>query len=400
MEDGKLDEATQAYLLAFGNVHKKKKLKDVAHAVRMLVRLRNRENNSTNPASSRRRLSRKSLCAAPRARELPGIDDWNEFDVFQVAREHEGKPLMLISWSVLERRGLIGHFNLSKSLLSSFLDNIEELYSSHAYHNPVHAADVVHGVHVLLNQGAEQHLSELEVLALIFSAACHDVGHPGVTNAFRVASGDEDAITYSDQSVNEMMHLALTYRTLQRPENDFLRLALMPKQRQSLRAMVVQMVLATDMDTHFQKIKALQALTQDRGATVTNWDNSLPLLQMLLHGIDISNAARPEALSRRWTDNILEEFFLQGDIERNLGRDISPLCDRTKVSRPGSQVGFMGFIVRPTIETLTPFCDTSPLLKNIQSYHEVCSREVEEENRLKQQAQSQQPADVASSDDA
>jgi len=188
MEDGKLDEATQAYLLAFGNVHKKKKLKDVAHAVRMLVRLRN-QNNSAG-VSNRRRLSRKSLCVAPRARELRGIDDWNDFDVFQVAREHEGKPLMLVSWSVLERRGLISHFNLSKSLLSSFLDNIEESYSSHSYHNPVHAADVVHGVHVLLNQGAAQHLSELEVLALIFGAACHDVGHPGVTNNFRVASGD------------------------------------------------------------------------------------------------------------------------------------------------------------------------------------------------------------------
>lgn len=298
---------------------------------------------------------------------------------------------MLISWSVMERRNLISHFNLSKSLLSSFLDNIEELYSSHAYHNTVHAADVVHGVHVLLNQGADKDLSELEVLALIFAAACHDVGHPGVTNNFRVASGDEDAITYSDQSVNEYMHLALTYRTLQRPENDFLRLALMPKQRQALRAMVVPMVLATDMATHFQKIKDLQALTKEKGPTVSSWDSSLPLLQMLLHGVDISNAARPTALARKWTEFILEEFFLQGDIERNLGRDISPLCDRHSVSRPGSQVGFMGFIVRPTIETLTPFCDTSPLLNNLQTYHELCSREVEEE---KQRAQSQQSLDV------
>jgi len=390
MEDGKLDEATQAYLLAFGNVHKKKKLKDVAHAVRMLVRLRN-QNNSAG-VSNRRRLSRKSLCVAPRARELRGIDDWNDFDVFQVAREHEGKPLMLVSWSVLERRGLISHFNLSKSLLSSFLDNIEESYSSHSYHNPVHAADVVHGVHVLLNQGAAQHLSELEVLALIFGAACHDVGHPGVTNNFRVASGDEDAITYSDQSVNEYMHLALTYRTLQRPENDFLRLALMPKQRQALRAMVVPMVLATDMAAfHFKGVKDMQALTKERGTTVTSWDSSLPLLQMLLHGADISNAARPEALARRWTDFILGEFFLQGDIERNLGREISPLCDRNTVSKPGSQVGFISFIVRPTIETLTPFCDTSPLLKNLQVYHDLCSREVEEE---KQRAQSQQSLDA------
>ena len=47
----------------------------------------------------------------------------------------------------------------------------------------------------------------------------------------------------------------------------------------------------------------------------------------------------------------MEEFFKQGDIERERGLEFSPLCDRHNTMVPQSQIGFIDFIVQPTLTT-------------------------------------------------
>jgi hypothetical protein len=55
-------------------------------------------------------------------------------------------------------------------------------------------------------------LSKLERFAVILASAVHDLGHPGVNNAFLVRSRDQQALTYNDRSVNENMHASLAFR--------------------------------------------------------------------------------------------------------------------------------------------------------------------------------------------
>jgi calcium/calmodulin-dependent 3',5'-cyclic nucleotide phosphodiesterase len=62
-------------------------------------------------------------------------------------------------------------------------------------------------------------------------------------------------------------------------------------------------------------------------------------LCFLLHSADISNPAKPWEIHTRWTARIMEEFFQQGDREKQLSLPISPLCDRNTTSIPGSQLG-------------------------------------------------------------
>ena len=83
-----------------------------------------------------------------------------------------------------------------------------------------------------------------------------------------------------------------------------------------------------------------------------NYSYKSLVLQNLVHCADLSNPTKPLELYRRWTANIFEEFFKQGDKEREHGLHISPNCDRNKVSINESQIGFMDFIVRPVWETL------------------------------------------------
>lgn len=60
---------------------------------------------------------------------------------------------------------------------------------------------------------------------------------------------------------------------------------------------------------------------------------------MVLHCADISHPAKDWNLHYRWTSQLLEEFFLQGDMEKKLGLPFSPLCDRNNTLIAESQIG-------------------------------------------------------------
>lgn len=49
---------------------------------------------------------------------------------------------------------------------------------------------------------------------------------------------------------------------------------------------------------------------------------------LLVHLADISHPGKPWATHYQWTKRITEEFFRQGDWEKELGLSQSPLCDR------------------------------------------------------------------------
>lgn len=276
------------------------------------------------------------------------LSSWSDFDVFRMAQVTENQPLQHVAVAVLNRLGLINYFKFPAPELQKFVAELEGMYLDNPYHNGLHAADVTQAVHCLL---IGSHFSEIELFSSIFAAMCHDAGHPGVTNDFRIQSADDCAITYNDKSVNENMHCALTYRLLRRSDCNFLG-AMTVDQRRLIRRLTISLVLSTDMAVHFTELEKFQASVQASGTDTAKWDNSDKALGLALHAADISNVCRPLRLARRWTDLLLSEFFAQGDQERRLGRPLSPLCDRETVSLPDSQIGFIDFIVKPVFEAV------------------------------------------------
>lgn len=61
----------------------------------------------------------------------------------------------------------------------------------------------------------------------------------------------------------------------------------------------------------------------------------------MVHCSDLSNPTKPLFLYRQWTNRIMEEHFRQGDRERELGLEISPICDRNTASIEKSQVSLI-----------------------------------------------------------
>lgn len=169
-------------------------------------------------------------------------------------------------------------------------------------------------------------------------------------------SGSELALMYNDESVLENHHLAVAFKLLQNEGCDIF-VNMTKKQRQTLRKMVIDMVLSTDMSKHMSLLADLKTMVETKKVAgsgvllLDNYTDRIQVLENLVHCADLSNPTKPLPLYRRWVSLLMEEFFLQGDREREQNMDISPMCDRHSATIEKSQVGFIDYIVHPLWET-------------------------------------------------
>ena len=155
--------------------------------------------------------------------------------------------------------------------MRNYVHYILTQYQNVPFHNAQHAYHVVLCANKLLDQMlSTTDLSKTErspptyglksdptaLLALVFAALMHDVGHPGVSNRARANSHDEIAIRYNDQSIHENHALSVAFAELLRCEDngkavyDDLRRAMFPEGEahyRYFRKMVIDAVLSTDL---------------------------------------------------------------------------------------------------------------------------------------------------------
>ncbi|XP_052336047.1 cAMP-specific 3',5'-cyclic phosphodiesterase 4B-like isoform X1 [Oncorhynchus keta] len=291
------------------------------------------------------------------SKELEDLNKWG-LNIFTVSEYSEHRPLTCIMYAIFQERDLLKTFKIPTETFVAYMMTLEDHYHGDvAYHNSLHAADVAQSTHILLSTPAlDAVFSDLEILAAIFAAAIHDVDHPGVSNQFLINTNSELALMYNDESVLENHHLAVGFKLLQGDNCDIFQ-NLSKKQRQSLRKMVIDMVLATDMSKHMSLLADLKTMVETKKVTssgvllLDNYTDRIQVLRNMVHCADLSNPTKSLELYRQWTERIMEEFFHQGDRERERGMEISPMCDKHTASVEKSQVGFIDYIVHPLWET-------------------------------------------------
>ncbi|CAF2097831.1 unnamed protein product [Rotaria magnacalcarata] len=304
---------------------------------------------------------------------LNHINDWG-LDTFRIEDLSGQRPLTVITYRIFQERSLLRTYGIEPHTLISYLLTLEDHYQSVPYHNKAHGADVCQSMHVLLNASAlDGVFTELEIMSAIFASAVHDVDHPGVTNQFLINTKSDLALMYNDESVLENHHLAVAFKLLQADERNIFS-HLTAKQIKTLRKMVIDMVLATDMSKHMQLLADLKTMVESKKVTGNNiimlesYDDRIQVLQNMIHCADLSNPTKPLDIYIKWTDRIMEEFWRQGDKERDLGLEVSPMCDKRVASVEKHQVGFIEFIVHPLWETWADlvYPDASAILETLE----------------------------------
>ncbi|KAF2192788.1 HD-domain/PDEase-like protein [Zopfia rhizophila CBS 207.26] len=278
------------------------------------------------------------------------------------------------------------------------------------YHNFRHVTDVLQALFYFLVQigtlppykvGAAhkeasekppiaQLLKPFDALTLLISAIGHDVGHPGVNNAFLVALNAPLAQLYNDRSVLESFHCAAYSQILRR---------YWPRafSDAAMRKLMINSILATDMGLHFKYMSDLgnlqEKLAHNKGG-IDGW--SVKVCEeykdltcgLLIKCADISNVARKFDTAARWASILTDEFSNQGVMEQELQ---IPTClfggppKRDDILKLGeSQIGFMNIFARPLFEAVS---DILPAMRfsveEILTNNAIWERKIEEEKENK-----------------
>lgn len=269
----------------------------------------------------------------------------------------------------------ISEYVISSDGVVDFLFACRAAYNDQVpYHNFRHVVDVLQAIFIFMLQlgvlppigsqrvsqpsSAQMSLSKiitpLDALTLLVVAVGHDVGHPGVNNAFLVTLKAPLAQLYNDKSVLESFHCAAFSQVL---GNHW------PKMLEQ-RKMIIDMILATDMGLHFDfmgKLDKLRKKYEKEGGS-SAWDEKLTsnyrtlLCALIIKCADISNVARKHECSEKWAIILIEEFARQANIENDLkipSSLVAPPVTGSIIALAKSQVGFMNLFAIPLFDNLS-----------------------------------------------
>ena len=108
-------------------------------------------------------------------------------------------------------------------------------------------------------------------------------------------------------------------------------------------------------------------------------------LNLCIHSSDISNPTKPFDIYEVWADKVINEFWRQGDKERELGLKISNGYDRNVTTKAMSQVGFIDYVVMPFfVQFVEVFGELEYLVKNIEYNVDKYRKIKSEEDKSKQ----------------
>ena len=124
------------------------------------------------------------------SRWVEELTQWS-FNVFERSEDE----LLLLAKKMFVRLDLLNTFDIKPEVLERFLMVVKQNYNANPYHNWRHAFDVTQATFCFLTHfQAHQKLTPLDMLGLLVASLCHDLGHPGVNNAFMVTTMSELAI--------------------------------------------------------------------------------------------------------------------------------------------------------------------------------------------------------------
>ena len=322
--------------------------------------------------------------------------DFNIFELKKLIGHENVLPLM--GKTILDAFGLINDKIISTKKLNAFLISVSNQYFiSTLYHNSMHGADITQTISLFfLNSNAEQvcDTNVLDLLSIIIAALGHDIGHPGLTNGFQINASSDMALTYNDISCLENFHASKLFRTIKKDETNIFE-NLNCNEYKTIRKRMISEILATDMANHGKVMSVIKArIPKDfdnvnqnfellSGNEKSKSEEQQALLDFFIHAADLAHNTKLFKISIQWVELLSNEFWNQGDKEKNMKLPVSFLCDRNDTNVPKSQVGFISGFILPTFEVLvTMFPTLSYTTENAKINISEWQKRVEE-NRLK-----------------
>ncbi|XP_048521448.1 cAMP and cAMP-inhibited cGMP 3',5'-cyclic phosphodiesterase 10A [Dendroctonus ponderosae] len=247
-------------------------------------------------------------------------------------------------------RTVVGFQEVNVHALKEFILTVRKCYRPNPYHNWEHAFNVAHCMYNILLRNKSL-FTNVEIKALIIACVCHDLDHGGYTNNF-LQKTEQTLSQLYDESFLENHHFQvamLIYKAF--PFYDI------PTELwQQISAEMKHCILATDLANYFKvRIKLLQ-ISNDQGLDWGNRHHRQLCKAIMMTSCDLSGSCKPYMVAKTLTDNVIKEFYNQGDKEKAMGLTPLSLMDREKSAQiPEDQVNFLNIIVLPCTDLLKSF---------------------------------------------
>ena len=348
--------------------------------IKTIIENHNNKNNLSKKSSKKINCNNLNITIYSSYINFPSelIDDIEDpsFDIFSLESYISHNTLPCISIYVFNLYGFYTLINYKT--FEKFITKIAKGYiHSNPYHNDIHAADVTQTCMMFFQNGNINNIINLDkynLCALFLSCMIHDYKHPGYTNNFLTNSNNDLAIMYNDKSILENFHVAQTFELIYSNEKYNIFKDLNKNETNTIRKKMINCVLATDMVHHanlftFCNVN-ITKFSIDEGKNVEKIFDNLTSIQkiekqqdfmdLLIHSSDISNPTKPFNIYMNWANKVMNEFYRQGDKEKEMDLPVSFLCDRESTNLPKGQIGFIEGVVLPFYLSIIKFF---PLLK-------------------------------------
>ncbi|XP_072528214.1 cGMP-specific 3',5'-cyclic phosphodiesterase [Salminus brasiliensis] len=261
---------------------------------------------------------------------------------------------------------LLQNLSVDYKTLCRWVLSVRRGYRSNvAYHNWSHALSTAHCMFAILRrtEQLQRNFSSLEILALMVSALSHDLDHRGVNNSYIERAQQPIAQLYSHSAL-EHHHFNICLLILNNPESGILG-NLSAEDYKACIGMIEKNILATDLNVYMYKRAEFFELAENQTLQWKNEGHRELLRSVLMTACDVCAITKPWRVQRQVAQLVAEEFFAQGDRERQ-EFNIQPIAvmDRRNSTRlPELQVQYIDSICSPLFRALSSLFEScAPLL--------------------------------------
>ncbi|VDL19786.1 unnamed protein product [Hymenolepis diminuta] len=284
--------------------------------------------------------------------------------------------------------GFIHRFRIDYTSLCRWVLSVKKNYRAVTYHNWRHAFNVAQTMFAMFKSGGMQEIfSDLECLSIIIACLSHDLDHRGTNNQFQIQTMSPLVNLYST-SVLEHHHFDQCILLLNTRGTDILCNLSHDDYRKAVKIME-KAILATDLSRYFARLPEFRQILDERltgdaeeglneGIAVkTMWQTEVScrelLMSMMMTASDISASTKPWPVQKKSAEMVSNEFFEQGDLERQK-LNIKPcaMMDREMSHKfPQMQIDFIEGICTPVYQLISRVCGRlKPLLEGCQANRE------------------------------
>ena len=135
---------------------------------------------------------------------LSKLEDF-EFNIFELDKLAGVNTMLYVANEIFSNLYFYEDM-IDEMVFKRFVVAIASGYSRNVlYHNDIHATDVLQTVYVMMEKGSVYYkcsLMEIDYIAILVAAMCHDFRHPGIGNSYLINSKHKIAMTFNGKVLN------------------------------------------------------------------------------------------------------------------------------------------------------------------------------------------------------